>query len=330
MRWNNIITEGALTNQYRSMYQSLPVTDQKGINAFISELEKALQRQDRIVWAIQWHRIWYASKLIEQAGDPELISKRNINKLLAATGTNVGYDDAVNNGMFIANNIPEFQHYLSLPIVEIKNYVWGKQTPEQLLNSLSDIEDTWKENIQDRGLELRGDETIIEKFSDGYTWFNLNRQQCDREAKAMGHCGNGGTPKYGDTVLSLRKHIHDDYWEPALTFILDRNGYLGEMKGRGNDKPTEAYHKYIIKLLLNPIVKGMKGGGYMPENNFSMEDLPDAIQEKLETTKPCLMPIWKLYKLWKETPMMICSKKHCLHILMRMTVMWISIMTQIQ
>jgi hypothetical protein len=60
------------------------------------------------------------------------------------------------------------------------------------------------------------------------------------------------------------------------------------MKGRGNDKPSEKYHPYIIDLLQKDFVKGIKGGGYLPENNFEMEDLDDDDAEKLIDAKPAL------------------------------------------
>jgi len=77
---------------------------------------------------------------------------------------------------------------------------------------------------------------------------------------------------------------------------LDQNGYLGEMKGRGNDKPSEKYHPYIIDLLQKDFVKGIKGGGYLPENNFEMEDLDDDVAEKLIDAKPALGGLVAIYE----------------------------------
>ena len=59
-----------------------------------------------------------------------------------------------------------------------------------------------------------------------------------------------------DTVLSLRQKVTHDgekYHRPVLTFILDDRGFLGEMKGRNNNKPSEKYHSYIVELLKSPI-----------------------------------------------------------------------------
>jgi hypothetical protein len=73
---------------------------------------------------------------------------------------------------------------------------------------------------------------------------------------------------------------------------------LGEMKGRNNDKPIEKYHPYIVALLKQPFIKGIVGGGYAPENNFSLADLPDDQTEALVKMKPSLADLATSYKLF--------------------------------
>jgi len=112
----------------------------------------------------------------------------------------------------------------------------------------------------------------------------------------MGHCGNTGSPSDGETILSLRKHVEGDLWSPHLTFILDRDGWLGEMKGRANDKPAERYHRMIIALLKNPKVVGIKGGGHAPEANFALDDLSYSEEKELVAAKPGLNGLHYLYR----------------------------------
>lgn len=121
---------------------------------------------------------------------------------------------------------------------------------------------------------------VILSFPDGYKWVDIEQPYCDVEARSMGHCGNAGR-KRGDTILSLR----DSRNIPYLTFILN-DGKLGEMKGRQNDKPVPKYHKYIIELLILPIIKQVVGGGYMPENNFSLSQLKHSDLIQLLRIKP--------------------------------------------
>jgi hypothetical protein len=187
----------------------------------------------------------------------------------------------------------EFHHLFSLGIPEIENFQDYKDE-----NGLMDIqrkfleyESEWaKQNEQwiDVTDDL-GREKITEliEFDDGFIWFNLNRSRCEKEGKAMGHCGNCGGD-YNDIVLSLRKLKEKGnriYARPSLTFILDEDGFLGEMKGRANTKPKEEYHPYILKLLgERDFIKGIKGGGYLPQHNFSLTDLKEPLMEKVLKT----------------------------------------------
>lgn len=119
----------------------------------------------------------------------------------------------------------------------------------------------------------------------GWYWAHLYKPSCSDEARAMGHCGNVGQEKAGDNILSLR----DPKNYPHLTFIIN-NGVLGEMKGKGNSKPSKKYFPAIIKLLQSPIVKRIEGGGYNPQGNFQFSDLDEKIQEKILKEKPGIVP----------------------------------------
>jgi hypothetical protein len=115
----------------------------------------------------------------------------------------------------------------------------------------------------------------------------------------MGHCGNVPSQRPGDRILSLRRKVRRgdvERWYPVATFIVDANGELGEMKGRGNDKPGQKYHPYIVELLRHHMIRGVKGGGYMPENNFSMSDLDPQTREQLIAEKPELKGLLGYYE----------------------------------
>ena len=87
--------------------------------------------------------------------------------------------------------------------------------------------------------------------------------------------------------------------QPHVTFILHDNTSLGEMKGRNNEKPTEKYHSMIKALLLSDYVQEIHGGGYLPEENFALEDLPREDQEEIKKKKPGLRPAWELWNEYK-------------------------------
>jgi len=122
-------------------------------------------------------------------------------------------------------------------------------------------------------------------------WFGLGIGSCDAEGKAMGHCGNVPSKVPGDKIISLRTEHNlsgKKYHEPHLTFISNK-GFLGEMKGRGNEKPTKEYHKDIAELLKDKRIKGVLGGGYAEENNFSFSDLHPDLQKEVLRSNPNLI-----------------------------------------
>lgn len=41
----------------------------------------------------------------------------------------------------------------------------------------------------------------------------------------------------------------------------------------------------IVELLKNPIIKKIEGGGYLPQNNFSLNDLPDNLRDEIISYK---------------------------------------------
>jgi hypothetical protein len=122
-------------------------------------------------------------------------------------------------------------------------------------------------------------------------WFSLGKGSCKNEGKAMGHCGNVPSKVKGDKILSFRtEHKIGDktYHEPHLTFICN-NGFLGEMKGRGNEKPAPHYHREIANLLKDPRIKGVIGGGYEHKNNFYFTDLSPELQQEVLKANPDLI-----------------------------------------
>jgi len=191
-------------------------------------------------------------------------------------------------------------HFMSLGLPAIEQYVFSNQTPRQIFSDWTPIEDAWKaKRLETVPIDREGVDTLIE-YPDGSEWVNLNTSYCKAEGDAMGHCGNAGSVSDDDTVLSYRTIEDIDgekMWKPRLTFILNKKtGLLGETKGRANQPPAEKYHGVIVDLLKHDFVKGIRGGGYLPENNFKLTDLPEELQEELVEEKPGLASIAYDYK----------------------------------
>ena len=186
-------------------------------------------------------------------------------------------------------------HFYGLNVPEINNYSPTVETWTDLRQRFSSIEQAWAEAAK-RGLKPKTEDKVFIKFPDGWAWWFLPRSSCDQEAKAMGHCGNSPfAGREGIGILSLRrpvKHGKDFLWEPHLTFILHEDppgadsGTLGEMKGKGNAKPTPQYHPYIMKLLEDHRIQGVGGGGYLASHNFSFSDLTPEQQAIVNKINP--------------------------------------------
>lgn len=299
-----------LAIDYHAMFKAL--TDR--VPPFKQDAEKQiawakeyLKKNDRIIWFLRWVRLdmikdaeFYGRhrepSSVEKAIPPGTLEKE-LKALSAKAGRPYSVDDVPN----VVQLKQSLQHFMSIEDRDMQSRQFGYEPPVQLLNELSALEDAYKEKAQadERMLEPQtGDKAFI-KFGNGWAWWALSRGYCSEEAKAMGHCGNQGQVT-GDQIISLReprKKNGKTYWEPHLTFIFDKSsGLIGESKGRGNDKPAARYHPYIISLLKDKRIKGMKGGGYLPSHNFSMNDLPEEERAKLEAEKPALMTLKRYLK----------------------------------
>lgn len=131
----------------------------------------------------------------------------------------------------------------------------------------------------------------IKRFVDKAVWVDIQHKTCEIEGKLLHHCGNAN-PRPGDTIWSLRVPNSGDQLVPVATFIFNTTTKaLGEMKGKFNKKPDPTYHKYIVGLLKdkNLVTKIDAQGGYLPENDFSLNDLSDSFLQQVTASNPELV-----------------------------------------
>lgn len=270
-----------------------------------------LKKQDRIVWYLRFVKAQMLSVLVHYS-DPAFVLK-NRDLIDLAKKELKKFQNTFPPGELVDMQLKRLnlttlksslEHYLSLNLPGIEKIVWGKQDPPQLVNEFAKIEQEWKESRKAviPKNKVSDTTTLLIEFPNSWQWVNLNTASCSIEGQAMGHCGNTAGARDTDTILSLREPVKGG-WKPHLTFILDKeNGYLGEMKGRNNDKPATKYHPSIIALLELPIIKGINGGGYAPEHNFSVNDLTKQQQDQLFSKKPQLAGfLWRYRKEGKIT-----------------------------
>ncbi len=321
----------AAKDRYVQMFQNIPdeiyelssVRKDK-ISDIVKNTMETMQRSDRITWALRLTKYYILdlAKTRATAVVNEIVAGNETPSIPMETARSIiQYADSEETrlanksglSMFIlrgdARNVTTgtfldiMRHYLGLPIQEIQDYQFSWQSADEILNTFADYETVWKETRSQEvshggDYEEREIEPII-KFPDGSAWFDLKRTHCSIEANAMGHCGNSAGWEDTHTILSYRTPVPGtNRWVPHMTFILDKeHGTLGEMKGRGNEKPTEKYHPYIIELLKKPYIKGFGNGGYEPENNFNINDLPTEQAKALKEMKPGFRTIADQYEM---------------------------------
>lgn len=242
-----------------------------------------------VTWWLRWVRLSFEKMYL-----PDMFEKDFAQIKVKAGGELTAGWDLPNGAAAFRAYQRSFEHYMGTPAPGIVAYRPGWKSIDGVIAALQKIEKEWQDARKSILKPQAGDKIVIQ-FPDGWAWWFLPRNSCDEESRAMGHCGNGGSSDDSERILSLRQKKGGNDWEPHLTFILDDQGFLGEMKGKNNDKPVQRYHQYIIPLLENDIVKGVKGGGYLPKHNFSLDDLTDEEREALYEKKPLLMPIKDYY-----------------------------------
>ena len=178
-------------------------------------------------------------------------------------------------------------HYYGYNVPAIEAYAYKSQNIGELIGALDQLLKKHEEAERNRPKPVTpqtGDHVLFD-FGGGVQWWWVDRGYCSDEGRSGRHCGNVvGQHKKNQRLLSLRKDGH-----VLLTFVLERNGALGEMKARGNQKPAEKYHPQIIRLLMWDRITGIEGMGYAPDANFSMFDLSEKNLAYMDANKPKLI-----------------------------------------
>lgn len=300
----NILNEGSA--DYKVMFQPLldlmqeypeyrERVERESVDS-INWAKRVLKRYDRCIWFLRIARRELIEQVFTRIGarynhEPDY-SDKFLEKLdLLDARWKQGMRGSNDNHPFrytIRTLRERLAHWMGLASCEeIQDYRFKYQAPDEVMVTFERFEEAWKKTRQ--GEMVDDGAVAFLKFDDGLAWYNGNKPYCTDEGDAMGHCGNQYDWEPGDTILSLRRRINKSRVRPSLTFILDEDGYLGETKGRENAKPNAKYHKHIIALLKNPIIKGIKGGGYEPQNNFELSDLTDEQRADLYAARPDLM-----------------------------------------
>ena len=296
--------------------------------------ETVLKKNYRIVWWLRWFKLALLKKHLQtvKSGEycaPDIDIEECVQRYTAfyekelrkfdagaAKAPSAGSQGSLRPGPTLAQMERlqlNFKHYFDLAqIAEIQDYPLDFQNPTWVHTTFYHMEQAYNEKIKEekRWLAQNDEHEIVLEFPNGWAWLNLNADYCREEADSMGHCG---TAEDGSTLLSLRepRKMPDGStrWLPHLTFELDENGGLRQMKGRNNEKPQPKYHIYVTALLKNPIVKRIIGGGYRPETNFALKDLTESERQEVCEAKPVLLPLREYFAKYGIDDTLIQSVK---------------------
>ena len=305
--------EGAFSEYYENEQTIIKLYERKynQLAGMIDTFRRTYRKNDRIVWIIRVAKIKMLSGFVDDVVDMlnNPLSRQIIEDKFGEKINSIKKYKSVNAGEFrklwedpigLSNTLERLNHYVGYGIPKVDEYVFGYESPDTLFTIFEQYEQEWKKEasrlIPFEKQDLDEVDIIKEYKIKGvtYAWVDLNTPSCNLEACAMGHCGNSPRSHTRDTILSFREIVEKGemkFWKPHLTFILTHNGSLTEMKGYANQKPDKKYHPYIVDLILDDRVERVRGGGYMPENNFSLNDLDDELREKISDEKEFIIPI---------------------------------------
>ena len=260
---------------------------------FLDEIEWAmryLKKDDRIVWYLSLIQRMCMKKLRDQPISKTRKMRRRIERKLHGFG-----DERINRDFELFDK-DDWEHYHDLQCVSqshtMNDYqffrtVENKAIPKSTQQINEDFLQIEKKILSSTEERFCSDGERFIECGKGWVWFEVKQGFSRQESFAMRHCGNGDGG-FGEVLYSLREQVNRDgsvFWKPHLTFIV-KNGFLGESKGFANQKPAEKYHPYIAIFLLESGIKGIHGGGYLPQNNFKFLDLEHSLQKKVLSRHP--------------------------------------------
>jgi hypothetical protein len=329
---------------YNEMFQAVLALTSKTsgypemVENAIGYATRVLKKNHRIIWFLRWYKIAILSSMLQSgifnhSSDETVEAKNKLQKLfdreLAKINSiratmpeeqfNSGYPRQL-SGATVMHIRPDdlsrdfmrnLDHFLSSAhLTKVQDFPFTGQMPREILSIFTAFEEEWNEEQENRErlIDPEEDDSILINFPNGWAWWELPRGSCDVEGKAMGHCGDGSHDNAVE-LLSLREpHPQKDgtiLWEPHVTCSMDDGGFLAQMKGRKNQKPSAKYHPYLIALLEDPHVKGIKTGGYGADDDFSVTDLTPEQQKVLYEKKPILMPLDEYFEKFGRTEELI-------------------------
>jgi len=176
----------------------------------------------------------------------------------------------------LRDDFTKILHYVNSPLHDNKPNI-NKLSLEEAIEKSEE----WHKEVEKTAGKAIEDETgeVIMTFDDGFYWIDLQSTKCSDEAESMGHCGNTNE---GTTILSLR----DSKKQPHVTIAWNENDNIfTQIKGKGNNKPVERYHKYVVDLICDLKITRHKSE-YQRTTDLTTDDLSEELLDKLKECNP--------------------------------------------
>jgi len=141
---------------------------------------------------------------------------------------------------------------------------------------------------------ISDDDEIIHTFDNGFKWVLTKARFCLKSKKSMGHCAKASNPNMWliRLIKGNSEYVTVD-WDPEKKFSI-------QIKGKGNRKPIEKLHPYIVWLIQNKswggIDKLKTDTGYLPHTNFHLGDLKPELAAKIYGDNPDIMKVDTILK----------------------------------
>lgn len=185
-RLNQFLVEAGRKHRYMEMFK--PLLPEEGntkkperknnIERRIAWATNNLKREDRVIWYLRKFRDYMKARDLgagPHADDiPEVKEWQEINDLEE-----------------------DFQHYISNAevndLTSVLKYVFPpNESATTIIKELKKLETHDLEKSTERTLDPDPEQKPLIKFADGWTWYLIDAETCEKEGKAMKHCGNTG------------------------------------------------------------------------------------------------------------------------------------------
>lgn len=319
------MVQEARADRYMNMFNLDLIRDVEGyedninVRRIVERIITVFEKEPQIIWALRWYRLSLLRRaeramkeMPYEKGETEyrelakkdemFFKKYGISESDIENGVRVSWTVLTRE---VEEYLYQFEHEEGV-MDKLRSVNLVNTAPQFLMNVLREAE----EDVRDKSKALvryisSEDESFeetetLKKYPNGLEWHWVHLMYCEAEGKAMRHCGNKQDEnEEGDEILSLREPIKKGkkvYWKPYLTFVLNQDtGMLKDMRGYANEKPNSKFHPYIMDILLMDEVKGLQGGSFNSENDFSLDDLSEEDRKVVEEKKPMLFGFKRRY-----------------------------------